>query len=92
MAVRYLHKTETQQEEVIRALLANGGAVMKLASQLDLKPREVRSILQELLMQLDELPSQANDCIPITAQLPENMSRRASDAIQSLFAREIKSQ
>ena len=65
-ATRPAHTTDIH-EEVIRALLANAPAVMDIAVQLDLTPREVRNILQETLLQFGEPQPQASDVIPITA-------------------------
>ena len=64
-----LSQTTTIRESVIRALLMNAPAIMDLAAQLDLTPREVREILHESLLQVDGGDSYVNETIPIVAQL-----------------------
>ncbi len=63
-----LSQTASIQEEVIKALLVNAPAVMDIAEQLELTPREVRNILQESLLQIDGVDPYVNDVIPIVAK------------------------
>ena len=78
-------QTASIQVEMIRALLANGRAVMDLARQLDLTPREVRNILQESLMQFGEPALRADDRIPIAAHAPREMAHLTSGELGSLI-------
>ena len=85
MAKRLSH-TATIQEEVIRALLSNAPAVMDIAAQLDIAPREVRSILQETLLQFGDPMPHAGDTIPITAHTPSEYAHLNAGELRMLFA------
>lgn len=73
------------QEDMIRVLMADGKAIMNIAQQLDLTPREVRDILQESLMQLGNSPHTADDRIPIEARPPADLIRIASEGLRNLL-------
>ncbi|MCC8194190.1 MAG: hypothetical protein LIP28_06055 [Deltaproteobacteria bacterium] len=85
MAERLSHTAEIQ-EEVIRALLASAPAVMNIATQLDLTPREVRTILQETLMQFGDPQPRVSDAIPITAHAVE-LPRLKGKELRSLLGK-----
>lgn len=82
-----LSHTAGIQEEVIRALLANSLAVMDIANQLDLTPREVRDILQETLLQFGDPLPMANNIIPIAAHIPAEIPKLGGNGLRTLLAK-----
>ena len=89
MAEKISHSMELQ-EDMIRVLMADGKSVMHIAQELDLTPREVRNILQETLMLLDNSQHTTEDRIPIEARPPADLLRIASEGLRSLLERNGK--
>lgn len=82
-----LSQTAVIQEEVIRALLANGRAIMDIAGQLDITPREVRDILHENLLQFGNPSPRPNSIIPVTAHVPAEIPNLDGNGLRKILAK-----
>ena len=89
MAEKLSHPVEIQ-EEMIRVLLANNRAIMDIAMQMELTPREVRNILQETLLQFGEPVQRVDDRIPIAAKAPPDLLRLTTEELRSLLDKTSK--
>lgn len=79
-----MSQTADIHAQVIRALLANGPALMAIAHELELSTREIRNILYETLLHLDGENALASDAIPVTAKTPGEVANLISGGLNLL--------